>query len=258
MDPQIPETTLPPGHGRLLPLTETVGQPHSCPPEVRLRVLRRVHYFQGLDQRQLEDIDSRMRSLAWAESDYLYTAGEPAAHLFVLASGRAKAFRDTTEGQQVIVDLLGPGDLFGGLPTLGQEFHTETVYALSDTCALRVDTEVFSQILRQYPSVALKVLETLADQLRSAHTTLTERHGSPVLNRVAAVLLRLAEKFGQRTSQGLLIDFPLSRADLAGITGSTPESVSRAMSQMRKDGVIDSGRRWTAITDPQRLKLLAE
>lgn len=72
--------------------------------------------------------------------------------------------------------------------------------------------------------------------------------------RVATTLLRLVEKFGQdRAGGATLIQLPLSRADLAGMTGSTPESVSRVMSQLRKDGIIESGRRWTSVLDHDRL-----
>ncbi|WP_421014613.1 Crp/Fnr family transcriptional regulator, partial [Glutamicibacter creatinolyticus] len=64
--------------------------------------------------------------------------------------------------------------------------------------------------------------------------------------------------FGTPSRQGELIQFPLSRADLAGITGASPESVSRAMSSLRKAGIIETGRRWTALTDRARLTEIAE
>lgn len=243
---------------RHTPLAQGCGQPHSCPEPVRLRVLGRVPYFRGLSEQQLRVIDGQMQSLAWAEGEHLYAAGQPASDLYVMASGRAKAFHDTAEGQQVVVDLLGPGDLFGGVPALGHDRYPETVQALSTTCALRMDNATFENILGQFPPVALQVLNALAGQLRTTRSTLAEHHAAPVASRVAATLLRLADKFGTPSRQGELIQFPLSRADLAGITGASPESVSRAMSSLRKAGIIETGRRWTALTDRARLTEIAE
>lgn len=246
-----------PAERRRIPLRATCAQPHSCSPDVRLRVLQQVGLFCDLAPEQLTGVNEKMTSLSWAEGDPLYQSGESADHLYVLASGRAKAFRSTAEGQDVVVDLIAPGDLFGGLQSLGQPQHTETVQALTTVCALRIGTEEFREILTEQPQVALRVLDGVAAQLAMARTSVTQQSTATVARRVAAALLRLAEKFGETGANGTLIQIPLSRADLAGITGSTTESVSRAMSRLRKDGVIDSGRRWTAILDRDHLRALA-
>ena len=223
-----------------------------------MRVLSQVPLFAGLSHDELVRIDRRMVSLAWGDDDPLYTAGEPAEHLYVLAAGRAKAVRTAPTGQDVVVDLLGPGDLFGALHTLGQPTHTETVRAMSTTCALRIGTAAFRELLTEHPRVALRVLDDTAALLLQARSDVARQSTATVPQRVATTLLRLADKFGQdRATGGTLIQLPLSRADLAGMTGSTPESVSRVMSQLRKEGVIDSGRRWTAILDRSRLASLA-
>lgn len=244
---------------RRVPLRTTCAQPHHCSASVRRKVLGQVPLFEGLSPDELLGIDRHMVSLAWAEDDPLYTAGEPAEHLYVMATGRAKAVRTASTGQDVVVDILGPGDLFGALHTLGQPTHSETVRAMETTCALRIGTDAFRRVLTGHPRVALRVLDDTAALLSRARSDVTAQSTATVTQRVAATLLRLAEKFGQgRAGGGTLIQLPLSRADLAGMTGSTPESVSRVMSRLRKDGVIDSGRRWTAVLDPDRLAALSD
>lgn len=239
---------------RRVPLRSTCAQPHQCPAPVRMRVLSQTPLFAGLSHEELVSIDERMISLSWAEGDPLYTAGGPAEHLYVLATGWARASQPTPDGKNVVVDLLAPGDLFGGLQSLGQPTYPETVEAMSTTCALRIDAHAFRGVLKKHPQVALRVLDDTTAQLAQARTGLTQQSTATVAQRVATTLLRLAEKFGQdRAGGATLIQLPLSRADLAGMTGSTPESVSRVMSQLRKDGIIDSGRRWTAVLDHDRL-----
>lgn len=210
--------------------------------------------FAGSSQAELDGIDRHMVPLAWATGETLYHAGAVAAHMYVLASGRAKATRTTSGGHEVVVDMFAPGDLFGGLETLGQPEHGETVTALTTTCALRIDADNFRDVLTEYPQVALHVLDDLAGRLSRAHSTITEQSTATAMQRVAAALLRLADKFGQpRRDGGTLIQIPLTRTDLAGMSGTTTETVSRIMSTLRADGIIESGRRWTAIVDHKSL-----
>src|SRR5450759_1409568 len=205
-------------------------------------------------------IDKRMVSLAGAAGDPLFTAGELADHLYVLAAGQAKLSQPTPSGQEVVVDLLTPGDLFGALRILGQPVYPETAWALTTTCALRIDAHSFREILAEHPQVALRVLDDVAGRLAQARSDVGQQSTSTVAQRVSTTLLRLADKLGQERSgnRGTLLQLPLSRADLAGMVGSTEESVSRVMSRLRKDGIIDSGRRWTAVLDRDRLAATAE
>jgi CRP-like cAMP-binding protein len=223
-----------------------------------MSVLGQVPYFSGLTADELDAIDRRMLPLSWAEGDALYRAGEPAKHLFVLAAGQVKLSQPTAIGTPVVTDVVLPGRLFGAMRTLGQPVHEQTAEALVTSCALRIDQVAFRIVLSEHPQVALRVLDDVADRLARAHSHVVEQVTATVAQRVASMLLRLADDVGQKRASGeTLLQVPLSRADLAGLTGSTPESVSRVMSQLRKDGIIDSGRRWTAVLDRARLEAAA-
>ena len=244
---------------RRIPLRSTCAQPHGCPRPVRMKVLAHVRFFAGLSEDELDRIDQRMVSLSWAEGDPLYFAGDPASHLFVLAEGRVKTTHHTPTGGEVITDLLVQGELFGTLSSLGQPAYPENAVALTTTCALRIDAAAFRAVLAEHPRVALRVLDDVAARLESTRTELGRTVIGSVPVRVAATLLRLADKLGQdRVRGGTLLQLPLSRSDLAAMTASTPESVSRVMSRLRKDGIIDSGRRWTTILDRPRLAEIAQ
>lgn len=243
---------------RHVPLAHTCAQPHQCPLPVRMNVLSRVGYFTGLDEDDLLGIDRRLVSLSWAEGDPLFRAGEPAQHLYVLASGRVKVSHPTARGTEVITDVLVPGDLFGTLSTLGDPEYPETAEALTTACALRMDLEAFRGVLSDHPQVAMRVLDDVAARLAAVRTGAAQAASGTVEQRVAGVLLRLADKLGQdRYTGDTLLQLPLSRADLAAMTGSTPESVSRVMSRLKRDGVVDTGRRWTSVVDRERLAALA-
>ncbi|WP_241990307.1 MULTISPECIES: Crp/Fnr family transcriptional regulator [Cryobacterium] len=242
---------------RSVPLRSTCGRPHPCPPAMQLRILEQIGLFHGLSGTELASIGARIQSLAWSAGEAVFTAGDPAEHVYLLAAGQAKAFRTTPTGQRTSLDFFGPGDVLGGLTWAGRSGYTETAVALVTTCALRIDAGAFREVMLAHPSVALGVLDVVSDRLARARSTEQQQASNTVTERVAAGLLRLADTFGVPGDEpgATLIQLPLTRADLAAMAGTSAESVSRTMSRLRRDGLIDSGRRWTAVLD--RTGLLA-
>lgn len=166
--------------------------------------------------------------------------------------------RPSLDGADVLVDVITPGALFGSVSALGDPAYPDSAEALTVTCALSISAADFRGVLHQHPHVALAVLDDVAHRLDHAHQALRRLSGGTVEQRVAATLLTLADKLGEPQDGATLLQLPLTRADLAAMTGSTTESVSRAMSRMHRAGIVDTGRRWTAITDRDRLAALAE
>lgn len=241
------------GGRRTIPLRE-VTLPHRCPRPVRMYVLARAPYFAGLTEDELDRIDRRMRTTSWAPGSRLYNAGDPADALYVVAEGRVKLSQVTAAGTETVTDILVPGELFGAMGTLGEPYHLQTASALVGSCTLRIDQDDFRAVLAEHPTVALRVLDDVAARLTRAQADVGGQTTDTVPQRVATALLRLADKLGEdRGVDGVMLEVPLSRADLAGLARSTPESVSRVMSRWKKEGVIDSGRRWTALLNRQRL-----
>jgi len=253
--PEAPQGQAPtPEARRTIPLRE-VTLPHRCPRPVRMSVLSRAAYFRGLGEHELDSIDARMQAVSWAAGDYLYHAGDPAESLHVVAEGRVKLSQVTPDGTETISDILVPGELFGAMSSLGEPFHEQSASALVGTCTLRIDQAAFREVLATLPRVGLRVLDDVAARLVRAQSDIGGQGTETVAQRTATALLRLADKLGEdRGREGILLEVPLSRSDLAGLARSTPESVSRVMSRWKKQGVIDSGRRWTALLDRQRLE----
>ena len=242
------------GGRRFIPLRE-ITLPHQCPRPVRMAVLARAPYFRGLSESELDSIDRRMRSAFWASGGQLYRAGDRARALYVVAEGRVKVSQVTPDGTETVADVLVPGELFGAMGILGEPSHLQTATALVGSCTLGIDQDDFRDVLLEHPQAALRVLDDVAARLSRAHSDIGGQTTDTVSQRVATALLRLGDKLGDdRGDHGQLLDVPLSRADLAGLARSTPESVSRVMSRWKTEGIIDSGRRWVALLDRSQLE----
>ncbi len=240
---------------RRIPLEPEPIAPHMCSVDLRLDILRRVPFFSGVAE-DIAAINVRFRERGYAAGETIYMAGDSAARLYVVAVGKVKVARHTLAGQDVVLDILAPGELFGALSALGDPEYPDTAQALTPSCVLEIAAEDFQTILRGYPAVALAALDIVAARLQAAHEQIRQLSAEPAASRVAAALLALARKLGEPHDGALLIQMPLSREDLAAMTGATVETVSRIMSKLRAEGVIRSGRQWVAITDDDRLAAL--
>ncbi len=184
--------------------------------------------------------------------------GDTAEHLYLVAMGRVKLVRNTTSGHEVLLDILHGGEYFGSLKMLGTDAHNETAISQADCCILEISSEDFEGILKRHPDVTLRVLSAVGRRLEESRQQIAQLSTLTVEQRVAAALLRLAGKVGEARDRGVLIQLPLSRQDLAAMTGSTTETVSRVMSRLAEDGLVRSGRKWVAVMHQKGLEDLVE
>lgn len=228
-----------------------------CSPALRLRIVRGLPFFSSLDAEVVTAAASLFREKGFSPDEMICFSHSPAAHFYVVASGLVKLIHQTEQGRFVILDLLGGGGFFGYLPRSRRETYAYSVQALTPTCTLAIDSRSFRRLLDAHPSVALDLLAVVSERLEAAHERIRELNVAPVEQRVASTLMQLGERFGERREVGLLIQLPLSREDLAEMSGTTTETASRVVSDLRRDGVIRTGRRWISIADLARLASLA-
>ena len=243
---------------RETPLEKIFIESHHCTIDLRLEMLSQAPFFKGLDPEMLREVNKRFSATHFEAGEMIYYEDEPALRLRVVVSGKVKLMRHTEEGKDVLIDMLKPGEFFGTLSHLGGEVYSETATSQTHTCILSIDSQAFRDILTQYPVVAVNVLDIMAGRLQASRDSLFELSTLPVDQRIARILYRLAEKFGEQDDEfGLLIQMLLTRKDLADMAATTTETASRIISRLKKDGIIHAGRQWIAIEDLQELETLS-
>lgn len=236
-----------------LPLTERSAAPHTCSSSVRLEVLSRIPLFAELTCADIRDLEPLVRSRGYCDGEVVHQAGDMANSLFVVASGTVKLLRPSVHGQNVVTNILGPGEGFGTLGVLGESTYPDTAEAMAVSCVLEISSDLFNDIMGRYPRLARTVLDEVLHRFEQAQQTIRRLSADNAKQRVAAVLLALADKLGVSRDGVLALKLPLTRVDVAALTGLTPETVSRVMSRLCDDGIVDTGRRWTVILDRDRL-----
>lgn len=221
-------------------------------------ILANVPLFTDVDASVLADVLAVARLRRMDAGGFFFHENDPATHLYVLTEGRLKITQLTPEGHQVIHMLLTAGQPFGGVAALGEGTYPVTAEAVEECVALSWDANTMTRLMRKYPDIAINTARFLArrfHELQVQHRQLmTER----VERRVARALLKLAGDAGREAPGGVEIDFPLSRQDLAEMTGTTLFTVSRLLSGWDEKGLIRAERQRVTVLDPAALQVVAE
>lgn len=189
---------------------------------------------------------------------FLFREGASADGLYFLAEGRIKVIRETEDGQEVILRVLGPGEIFGGVGGWGGATYPATAIAVEDAVVLRLPASAFAALLGTHPDLGLALVREIAGRLREAESRIIELQTQRAERRLAWTLLRLANKTGVRSAAGIEIATSLSRQDLAELTGTTIGTVSRTISAWERRGLVVAGRERITIRDARGLVMLAE
>lgn len=214
--------------------------------------------FAKMDDAAISSVLARARARDIAEGEAVFRQGEAAREFFVLARGRLKVSQLTPEGRQVVVRHVNPGEIFGIAMALKRDDYPGTAIAVTESQALVWDSRDWDSFVDSNPSLAANALRTVGQRLQEAHTRIRELSTEEVERRVAHALLRLANQAGKKIEQGVLIDFPISRQDIAEMTGTTLHTVSRILSSWEEQGFVESGRRKVILREPHKLFLFAE
>ncbi|MBJ3783159.1 Crp/Fnr family transcriptional regulator [Devosia sediminis] len=188
----------------------------------------------------------------------VFEQGQKATQFFLLLHGRLKVTQVTSEGQQIIVRVVNPGDLFGFAPALQRDDYPGTPTAAAESVVMCWPNEVWGSIVEQNPQLAVNAMKTIGQRLQEAHTRIREMSTEEVERRVAHAVLRLMDQAGRREAEGVRIDFPLSRQDVAEMTATTLHTVSRIFSAWESQGIVKGGRQKLLVRDRKRLESLAE
>jgi CRP-like cAMP-binding protein len=220
-------------------------------------ILRQVPLFGSLTPEQIAGMVARFRVDAFAQDTIIFLEGDPADRFWIVQAGQVKIVKHATEGQENLLEVITPGEVFGGAAILFP-MQPATAVAMTNTTTLSTERDQFVQLIRQYPDIAIRIINILGERLRAAMTMRalsTER----VDVRLANILLKLCSKAGSPKETGVQINMPLSRQDLADMAGTTIETAIRIMSKFRKDGlVLTEPGGYIVVTDSERLTRLAE
>jgi CRP-like cAMP-binding protein len=221
-------------------------------------VVRRFSLFDKMPDSDLEALLSQAVPKRIAAGEAFFEQGAPATHFFLLIHGRLKVTQVTPDGQQIIVRVVHPGDLFGFARALRRNDYPGTALGVIESLAMCWATDLWPQFIDRSPHLAISALNTIGQRLEEAHTRIREMSTEEVERRVAHTVLRLSKQAGKSDAEGVRIDFPITRQDIAEMTGTTLHTVSRILSAWESKGLVAGGRQKLLVRDIKGLQALAD
>ncbi len=221
-------------------------------------LVRSLPIFARTSDDELDRLLARASIRRVKPGEAVFEQGQKATQFFLLLHGRLKVTQVTADGQQIIVRVVHPGDLFGFAQALQRDDYPGTPVAAAESIVICWPNEVWHSVVAQDPNLAVNAMHSIGQRLQEAHTRIREMSTEEVERRVAHAVLRLLKQAGRAEAEGVRIDFPLSRQDVAEMTGTTLHTVSRLFSAWEAQGIVKGGRQKLLVRDRARLEALAE
>ena len=206
--------------------------------------------FADLEAQQLEQIAQRVQRRTFALGVTLFHQDMPGTMMYMIETGSVRVISIGRTGQELTLNVLGPGEIFGELSILDGQQRSATAITLVPTVVWLLSQADLNEFMSKYPPVNQAMIQILVERVRATARRLEAMTFQDVLGRLAFELLSLAERSGQPYEQGIEITIPLTQVDLASMVGATRESVNKAVSVLRSKELINvDGTRWF-LQDP--------
>ena len=216
--------------------------------------LAKVPIFSGLTEGELAFLLQRAIPCRYAAGEIVFGEGEPCLGMYVVESGHIRIFKSSSGGREHVLSVDGPGSSVAELPVFDGGSYPASAAAVDDATLLFVSKQDFHALCLAHPQVTLKVLRVVGARLRRLVGIIEELSFTTVRHRLASFLLRLAQKEGKDASEGIHVALPASNQELASQIGTVRELVSRNLSRLQAEGMLQLDGRHVLILDLKALE----
>ncbi len=225
---------------------------------VLLQKLSETSLFKGFSEADLEQLLEYAQARRLESDTYFFHQGTPAQHVYILLEGQIKVLQLTPEGQQVVMRMVDPIEIFGCVAALSGGEYPGSAQTTKACQALALSHTDILKLMNRFPQLAINAFQIMVKRTHELQDRYLELATEPVERRLAHALLRLADKNAKETDEGILLDLPLSRQDLSEMVGSTLYTMSRILSAWETKGLVKTGRERVIITNMSKLEALAQ
>lgn len=211
-------------------------------------MLQKVSFFSRLSGRELEALASSLTKRTFGKGTIIFHKGSPGRNLYVIESGRVRIFLLSSSGQEISVNVYGPGDVFGELALLDGLPRSAGAVVMERTVVYTLHRDDLLRLLEDSPQMAASIIQDLTARLRYTTAGMEQQAFLDVNGRVAAKLLELADRYGL-VGEGVEIDLRLTQTELASWVSARRESVNKVLGSFREQGLIEVDGQQITILD---------
>jgi len=219
---------------------------------------RKHSLFSSLPETQLCAISDSKNSISHRKGQILYYEGTKPLGIFCINEGVIKVYKTASNGKEQIIYLAKPGDFLGYYALLGEESYNNSATIIKDAKICFIPKEAFLSSLMKNSDFFKRITKQLSHELGVMEEKLTDSSQKSIRERLAFLLLQLANSYGVDGDQPQEINLVLTREELAGMVGTATESVIRLLSEFKRDGLIELNGKKISIKDKKGLVRLSD
>lgn len=216
--------------------------------------IRKIGIFEGLTEEEAGGIVPLLLSEKFSRKDTIFSEGDPSDWFYFVESGEVKITKISLDGKEIILEIIHPGDFFGGLAVLRGFPYPANAVAKEDSEVLKISRADLMKVVEKHPKIMLSIVQEMGDRIKHSHETTKNIALEKVSARIAALLLKLARESGTPTERGVELAMKLTKQEIAEMVGTTVETSIRTMSQFKKMGLIEERAGKIVIVDPSGLE----
>ena len=220
--------------------------------------LKHINILDGMDESLVQSIDKMSSMSTVKKHQPIYFGDEPSRSIFFLKDGHVKISRINADGREVIIDVIGPGEIFGELSLVDEgEGRNEIAEALDEALVCAMNVTDFQRMMKDSPELNLEVTKKIGLRLRKVQKRVSDMIFKDVRQRTAGFLVEYAEEFGKMKNGIVTIGSPLTHQEIALLTGSARQTTTSILDEFRKSGLLEFSRDSITIKNFEKLKKLA-
>ncbi len=222
-----------------------------------MKNLNKIDLFKNLSDEELKELDSYLMSTVFKKKEDIFSEGDQPEWFYIVAKGKVKITKLSHEGKEIILEIISPNDIFGGVAVLRNFPYPANAVAMEETEVIKITRKNLMRLVDRFPNLMYCIALQLGDRMKSSYDSLKNIALERVEARIAALLMKLAKKVGIETREGILIDMRLTKQDIADMVGTTVETSIRTFSKFKKQGLLTDKDGRIVVKDQKGLKMLS-
>lgn len=218
----------------------------SCPS-------REGSVFCNMQMEELQELSGHKVTNRYKKGQTLFFQGNPPFGIYCISKGKVKVSKIGNEGKESIVRIAAEGDVLGHRSLFTDEFYNATATAIEDAEICFLDKKYILEVLKENPSVSMKVIEKLSSDMGAAENKVASLFQKNVRERVAELLLSLKATYGVEEEKGWRLDIKLTREEMSSMIGMANETLIRLLSEFKDDGLIEQQGKTIYLTNEEAL-----
>jgi CRP-like cAMP-binding protein len=215
--------------------------------------LKKVDLFKNLSDEEFKELEHYLATSMYKKKEDIFTEGDSPEWFYIVVSGKVKVTKISHDGKEIILEIISPYDIFGGVAVLRNFPYPANAVAMEDSEILKISRKNLMRLVDRFPNLMFCIALQLGDRMKSSYDSLKNIALERVEARIAALLLKLGNKVGVETDSGLLIDMRLTKQDVADMVGTTVETSIRTFSKFKKEGLVADADGKIIIKDREKL-----